>query len=144
MLLQYRCRNTSLIGQANPIAIDEAISQLNPPSSRSTKLDSADSTAMLRAASEMEQRQDEARWSSSFSRSVSPRISTRFLPVSSDALLLGTAKLTACKCSKRAITICQAPFTWEVMITRASSQATRPLSLSLSLSLSRTLLRLCV
>lgn len=30
--------------------------------------------AMLRIASEIEQRQDEARWFSSFSRSVSPRI----------------------------------------------------------------------
>ena len=46
-------------------------------------------------------------------------------------VLPGRAKLTACKCSKRAITIAR-PFTWEVVITRTSSQTTMTLSLSLA------------
>lgn len=66
----------------------------------------------------------EHRWCPSRVEASRSRLQTLVLP--------GRAKLTACKCSKRAITIAR-PFTWEVVITRTSSQTTMTLSLSLFL-----------
>lgn len=62
-------------------SVNKPINQLNVNRERTRRNNRRSliprSMAMLRVASEIEQRQDEARWFSSFSRSVSPRIAKK-------------------------------------------------------------------